>query len=101
MVPNNKKTRIGFGIVGLIFIIAGICLFGTVPKIAIILLVVGGLLFISAIGFNKFRSCLCCNKNQIGTSQQQNKKSIDDRTNNLQAEQMPGNNEINNDNPIV
>lgn len=101
MPPNNKKTRIGLGVVGLIFIIAGICLFFTAPKIAIILLVVGGLLFISAIGFNKFRSCLCCNKNQIGTSQQRNKKSIDDRTNNLQAEQMPDTNEINNKDSLI
>ena len=101
LVPNNKKTRIGLGVIGLIFIIAGICLLFIAPKIAIISLVIGGLLFIGAIGFNKFRSRLCFNKSQIENSEFEQKQSIDERTNNLQAKQMPSNNEINNDNPIV
>ncbi len=99
--PNNKKTRICLVIVGLIFIIVGICLLPTAPKITIIFLVIGGLLFIGAIGFNKFRSCLCFNKSQIENSEfEQKQQSIDERTDNLQAEQMPGNNEINNNNPL-
>ena len=101
MVPNNKKTRIGLGVIGLIFIIAGICLLFIAPKIAIISLVIGGLLFIGAIGFNKFRSCLCFNKSQIENSEfEQKQQSIDERINNVQAKQMPGNNEINNNNPL-
>ena len=84
----------------MIFIIASIWLFFIAPKIAIISLVIGGLLFIGAIGFNKFRSRLCFNKSQIENYDlEQNQNSIDERTNNLQAKQMPSNNEINNDNP--
>ncbi|MBQ9491958.1 MAG: DUF308 domain-containing protein, partial [Firmicutes bacterium] len=99
--PKNKKTRIGLGVIGLIFIIAGICLLFIAPKIAIISLVIGGLLFIGAIGFNKFRSCLCFNKSQIENSEFEQKQSIDERKDDLQAEQMPGNNEINNGAPLI
>ena len=96
---NNKKTRIGLGVIGLIFIIASIWLFFIAPKIAIISLVIGGLLFIGAVGFNKFRSCLCFNKKHIKSNEsKQNQKSIDDRTQNLVTEQIPNNNKINNDN---
>ena len=96
--PNNKKTRICLGMVGFVFIIAGICLFFTAPKIAIIFLVVGGLLFIGAIEFNKFRSCLCFNKSQIENSELgQNQQPINERMNNLRKEQYQNNNGINNE----
>ena len=97
--PNNRKPRIWLGFIGLIFIIASIWLFFIAPKIAIISLVIGGLLFIGAIGFNKFRLCLCFNKKQIKSNEsKQNQKSIDNRTQNLVTEQIPNNNKINNDN---
>lgn len=99
MPPNNKKIRISLGIVGFIFIIVGICLFFTAPKMAIIFLVVGGLLFIGAIGFNKFCPRLCFDKSQIENSELgQNQQSINERMNNLGKEQYQNNNGINNEN---
>ncbi len=99
--PNNKKTKICLGVVGFIFIIAGICLLFTAPKIAIIFLVIGGLLFIGAIGFNKFCLCLCFNKDQIANFEFEQKQSIDEQIDNLTKQVYSNNNEINNDNPIV
>lgn len=100
--PNNKKTRICLVTVGLIFIIVGICLLFTAPEIASIFLVVGGLLFIGAIGFNIFCPCLCLPTSQSKNSQlEQNKKSIDERTKNLRDGQYPSTNEINNENFLI